>query len=112
MASNAETAEQIIRIFAVVSVRENRVWMTYKALAEALGRPGQQRLLQGALDVVRDICRDRGLPDLAVCIVSEDSVKAGTLLPASGAIQKYGGIPAIRRAQAEVLCFDWAAYRF
>ena len=108
MASNVDTAEKIIRIFAAASARENRVWMTYKALAEALDRPGQQRLLQGALDMTRELCRERGLPDLGVCIVSESSIRAGTLLPAQGAIQKYGGIPAIRSAQAKVICFDWA----
>ena len=108
MATNVETAEQIIRIYAAVSTHENRVWLTYKELAEALGRPGQQRLLQGALDLTRELCMGRGLPDLAVFIVSEESVRAGTLLPATNALSKYGGIHAIRKAQSEVLYFDWS----
>jgi hypothetical protein len=103
-----QTADEIIRILAKTFSVERRVWLTYGELAEHLGRPDQGNLLQQPLDRARELCRERDVPEAPVLVVSKDSVINGTLLPAEGAIEKYGGVRAIREEQTKVILYDWS----
>ena len=80
--------------------------MSYGALAARVGRPGQHRLLGDPLDRVRGLCARRGLPDVAVMIVSKESLRDGTAEPSQKALEKYGGWPDLRKEQARVLAYD------
>ena len=111
MASVADTAEQMLTLFVEMAVRDRRCVITYKDMAAKLGRKGQQNLLQQPLDRARELCRERGLPEFPVMVISQAALESGTLLPADGAIDKYGGVAEIRRLQAEVMQFDWSTLR-
>jgi hypothetical protein len=78
-------------------------------MATAIGRPGQHRLLGAPLDAVRDLCKERGWPDIATVVVTKDSLVDGTLRPSPQALEKYGGWPGLREEQARVIAFDWSS---
>jgi hypothetical protein len=111
MATNGETAEAIVAAFLAAAQDTGRVLWSYADLATAIGRPGQHRLLGAPLDVVRDLCVERGWPDIATVVVTKDSLVDGTLRPSQQALEKYGGWPELRREQARVIAFNWASVR-
>lgn len=107
MPTNVEHAERIISAYIELRRTTDQVFLTYGQLADLIGRTGQQRLLGAPLDVVRELCKARGLPDIATVIVSKDSLTDGTLKPASEAIEKYNGWHGLRAEQARVMAWDW-----
>ena len=109
MATNEEIAEDIIRIYAAAHTNDGIVFLTYGELAKRLGREGQHRLLGGPLDLVREICRRRNLPDIATVIVDKASLQDGSMKPSPKALDKYGGWSGLRAEQARVLTFDWSS---
>jgi hypothetical protein len=111
MASSRETAEVIIDVFLARAREKDRVLWSYGDLASAIGRPGQHRLLGGPLDEVRNLCKERGWPDIATVVVTKDSLLDGTLRPSPQAVEKYGGWPGLRHEQARAIDFDWAKVR-
>lgn len=72
-----------------------------------VGLPGQHRLLGGPLDAVRDLCAERGWPDISTMVVNKDTLSDGTLMPSQAAVEKHGGPLGLRREQAQVITFDW-----
>jgi hypothetical protein len=111
MASNSEHAESIIAAYTQLRRSTDCVFLTYGQLATLIGREGQHRLLAGPLDLVRELCKKRGLPDIATVVVSKDSLADGTLMPSPGALEKYNGWRGLREEQARVICWDWANHR-
>ena len=109
MGKNDDLAEQILRTYAEASVNEGVIFMTYGDLAKRLGRPGQHRLLGDPLDRLRNLCAERGLPDVATMIVDKPSLHAGTVEPSARALEKYGGWFDLRAEQARVISYDWSA---
>ena len=104
-----EQAEAIFNVF-VAHAKEGRLLWTYGDMAEAIGRPRREaRLLGRALDRVRDICAERGVPDCATMVVSQDEVKAGTLKPSPQALAKHQGWHGLREQQAQCLTFEWSS---
>ena len=111
MATNRETAEAIVDVFLTRERDHGRILWSYGDLATALGRPGQHRLLGGALDELRQLCEERGWPDIATVVVTKDSILDGTLRPSPQAVEKYGGWPGLRREQARVIERNWSSDR-
>jgi hypothetical protein len=111
MTTSRETAEAIIDAFLAAARDTGRILWSYADLATAIGRSGQHRLLGAPLDVVRDLCVNRGWPDIATVVVTKDSLVDGTLRPSPQALEKYGGWPELRREQARVIAFDWSSVR-
>ena len=107
MATNQETAEQVIKVFVKAATTESRIIWTYGDLATAIERPGEHRLLGAALDIVRQLCVERGIPDVATVVVSKTSLLDGTLKPTDSALNKYNGWQGLREEQAKVFQFDW-----
>jgi hypothetical protein len=96
--------------FIEAAVRdEKKVIWTYSDLAKAIDRKGQHRLLGGPLDILRDICRENGLPDVATVVVTKESLLDGTLMPSRQALEKYGGWHGLREEQARVISFNWSS---
>lgn len=109
MATNRDTAEAIFAAYVTARKTSDVVFLSYGALAERIGRKGQGRLLAAPLDLVRELCQSRELPDLATVIVSQESLKDGTLMPAPNAAGKYGDWVGLRKEQARVMAFDWTS---
>jgi hypothetical protein len=109
MTTNRETAETILAVFLAAARDSGRILWSYSDLATAIGRPGQHRLLGAPLDEVRRLCEEREWPDIATVVVTKDSLLDGTLRPSPQALEKYGGWPGLRRAQARVIEFDWSS---
>lgn len=107
MASNHEHAERIIQVYIEMRRTSEIVFISYKDLAIRIGRPGEHRLLGGSLDLVRDICRTRNIPDVATMVVSKNSLLDGTLQPSQDAVAKYGGWPELRQEQARAMAHHW-----
>lgn len=101
MATNTEIAQELLKQF-VSGDRQDRVLWTYGDMAVAIGRSGQHRLLGAPLDALRELCVEKGLPDIATVVVSKGSLTDGTLKPSPKAIDKYGGWPGLRKEQARV----------
>ena len=110
MATNREIAQQIIKAYVRSRQSSDSVFLSYGQMSGLIDRPGQQRLLGAPLDLVRDICHDMGIPDIATVVVGADSMKDGTVKPAEAALTKHGGWPGLRKEQARVIAFDWATY--
>ena len=106
MATNTEIAQELYKQF-VDCARQGRVLWAYGDMAVAIGRAGHRRLLGAPLDTLRDLCVEKGLPDIATVVVSKDSLTGGTLKPSPKAIDKHGGWPGLRKEQARVMTFDW-----
>ena len=106
MATNTEIAQELYKQF-VDGARLGRVLLTYGDMAAAIGRAGQHRLLDAPLDALRELCVEKGLPDIATVVVSKDSLTDGMLKPSRKAIDKHGGWPGLRKEQATVMTVDW-----
>lgn len=109
MPSNEEHAESIIAAYTRLRQSTDQVFVTYGQLATMIGRDGQHRLLGGPLDLVREICKLRGLPDIATVVVSEESLADGTIKPTAAGLAKYNGWTALRAEQARVIAWDWSS---
>lgn len=107
MASNIDQAKRIVQIYTEMRQTTETVFLSYKDLAIHLGRPGEHRLLGGPLDLVRDLCDHRHIPDVATMIVSKASLLDGTVQPSKGAVEKYGGWPDLRKEQARAMAHKW-----
>lgn len=107
MATNAEIAETIIETYVNLRRTGETVFVTYGTLADLIGRPGQQFLLGAPLDLVRDKCASRGMPDIASVIISQESLLNGSVAPSGKAQEKHGGWPGLREQQARVLAYNW-----
>jgi alkylated DNA nucleotide flippase Atl1 len=111
MATNTELAVEILAAYVNVRKTGHQVVLTYGDMAKLIGRPGQQRILGGALDALRKYCEDLEIPDVATVVVNKESLLDGTLLPSQQALEKYGGWPGLRKQQAKVISFDWSRVR-
>lgn len=107
MPTNHDHAEAIIQTYATRRRNGGSVFMSYAEMADAIGRKGEHRLLGGPLDLVRDICVARGLPDIATVIVSKESLKSGACEPSKKAVEKYKGWPSLKAEQERVRNWNW-----
>ena len=107
MPSNMDHAEAIIESYIMHRRDGGSVFMTYSEIAEAIGRKGEHRLLGVPLDLVRESCAKRGLPDIATVIVSKASFKMGTFEPSQRAMAKYDGWPGLKAEQERVRNWIW-----
>lgn len=112
MPTNQEWADEIIQVYIDLRCQENDiVFLTYKDLAIRLGRPGQERLLAGPLDIVREECQKRQIPDVATMVVSKESLVSGEVKPSTKAASKYNDWTSLRQEQARAISFDWKTYK-
>lgn len=109
MASNEFWANRIFSEYVRLRQSSDKVLVTYGDLAEMIGRKGEHRLLGASLDIVRAICEQASLPDIATVVVDQQSLRSGEMKPSPKALEKYGGWPGLRAEQGRVLAFDWNA---
>ena len=108
MPSNLDHAESIIAAYIALRRSSDQVFVSYGQLATLIDRQGQHRLLGGPLDLVRELCERRGLPDIATVVVSRESLADGTIKPSAEAVVKYNGWNGLRAEQARVIAWDWS----
>lgn len=111
MATNEYWAKRILSEYVKLRQSSERVLVTYGDLAEIIGRKGEHRLLGSSLDLVRQICEQKNLPDVATAVVDVLSLKVGEIKPSAKVLEKYGGWPGLREEQARVLAFDWSVVK-
>ncbi|MFW8634373.1 hypothetical protein [Cribrihabitans pelagius] len=111
MATNEYWAKRIISEYVKLRQSSDKVLVTYGELAESIGRKGEHRLLGNPLDLVRAICEQANLPDVTTVVVDQQSLRTGEISPSPKALEKYGGWPGLRAAQARVLAFDWRSVK-
>ena len=107
MTTNRETAEQSVEAY-VAARADGIAFLTYGTLATLIGRPGEHRLLGAPLDMVRGICKERGIPDIAAAVVDKVSMENGRVASSQKAIVKYGGWPNLCSEQAKVIACNWS----
>lgn len=106
--TNEEWAQAIFAAYVAATRKGKFVW-TYGDMAKATGRSGQHRLMGPALDLVRERCTARGVPDCATLIVTQDALNDGSIRPSQAALKKHSGWAELRKEQAACLTFDWSS---
>ncbi|KIC13809.1 hypothetical protein [Leisingera sp. ANG-Vp] len=109
MATNEYWAKRIILAYAELRQSSEQVFVSYGEMAELIGRKGEHRLLGAPLDLVRAICEQANLPDVATVVVDQKSLRSGEMKPSPKAMDKHSGWPGLRSEQGRVLAYNWSA---